>query len=78
MVLFLVILGRGEKLMVQEKWVLSPQLFSMSKIFVAPNEKMEADFSLPLSKDFNRDQVACYQGFVCQQFGKLISMNYYY
>lgn len=75
MAVFLVVLERGEKLMVQEAWIQNPELFSMSKIFVAPNEKVEADFSLPLSKGFHGDRVACYIGTVCQQFGKLISIN---
>lgn len=76
MAVILVVLERREKLMVQKAWVQSPELFSMSKIFIAPNENVEADFSLPLSKVFHRDQVACYLGTVCQQFGELTSIVY--
>lgn len=72
MSVYLVVLERGKKLMVKEDWIKKPELFAMTKIFVAPNQNVEADFNLPCSKVFQSDRVACYLGVVCQYFGKLM------
>lgn len=72
MSVYLVVLEHGEKLMVKKDWIKKPELFVMTKIFFAPNQNVDADFSLPCSKVFHSDRVACYLGVVCQYFGKLM------
>lgn len=68
MIVFVVMLQNRKLIAVKQEWIQNMES-QPTKIFFGQNDST-ADFSLETKYYFKEDQIACYEGRLCKQFGE--------
>lgn len=64
-----ILLKQKKIIVVQDKWVENPTLYSETKVFYSPNVNDEANFETQIMFYFHSTKTACYYGCVNEKFG---------